>query len=99
MLQPAIILRMRLLRRRPAQIPLDEAAAYARCHGTRDNDVRIVKLPPRRERYDVLAAGEQLRRSFEARLDARALDEIALLDDEAGPAAGPASPPVSPSAA
>ncbi len=90
---------MRLLRRRAATVTFDEATAYARCHGTRDNDVRIVKLPPRRERYDVLAAGERLRRSFEARLDARALDEIAPLDDEAGPVAGPASPPVSPPAA
>jgi len=90
---------MRLLRRRSAIMPLDEATAYARCHGTRDHDVRIVKLPPRRERYDVLAAGETLRRSFEARLDARALEEIGPLDDEAGPGAGPAFPPVSPPAA
>ena len=37
-------------RRRSALPPLDEAAAYARCHGNRDNDVRIVKLPPRRPR-------------------------------------------------
>jgi len=52
--------------------PLDEAAAYARCHGSRDNDVRIVKLPPRRPRYaDVLTTGEELRILFEERLDAR----------------------------
>ena len=53
--------------------PLDEAAAYARCHGGRDNDVvRIVKLPPRRPRYeDVLTTGEELRSLFELRLDAR----------------------------
>ena len=87
---------MRLLRRRSAITPLDEAAAYARCHGTREHDVRIVKLPPRRERYDVLAAGERLRRSFEQRLDARELDEIARLDDEADPSPEPAPPPVSP---
>ena len=52
--------------------PLDEAAAYARCHGNRDNDVRIVKLPPRRPRYeDVLTTGEDLRTLFELRLDER----------------------------
>lgn len=89
---------MRLLRRRAATTTLDEAAAYARCHGTRGHEVRIVKLPPRRERYDVLAAGEELRRSFEQRLDARLLDEIAPLD-EVQPLAEPASPPVAPPAA
>lgn len=58
--------------RRPGLKPLDEAAAYARCHGARDNDVRIVKLPPRRKRYaDVLTTGEELRELFERRLDAR----------------------------
>jgi hypothetical protein len=51
---------------------LDEAAAYARCHGIRDQDVRIVKLPPRRPRYEeVLTTGEELRALFELRLDAR----------------------------
>lgn len=51
---------------------LDEAAAYARCHGERDDNVRIVKLPPRRLRYDaVLASGEVIRRDFEERLDTR----------------------------
>jgi hypothetical protein len=58
--------------RRPGLKTLDEAAAYARCHGSRDNDVRIVKLPPRRKRYaDVLTTGEELRALFEQRLDAR----------------------------
>ena len=60
------------LGRRSGLAPLDEAAAYARCHGHRDNDVRIVKLPPRRPRYDdVLTTGEELRELFEQRLDAR----------------------------
>jgi hypothetical protein len=62
---------VRLLGRRAALTPLDEAAAYARCHGNRDNDVRIVKLPPRRPRYEVLTTGEDLRALFELRLDAR----------------------------
>ena len=83
---------MRLLRRRSAITPLDEAAAYARCHGTRDNDVRVVKLPPRRERYDVLATGEELRRLFEERLDAREPDERYGRAGPAGPAP-PAAPP------
>lgn len=52
--------------------PLDEAAAYARCHGERDESVRIVKLPPRRVRYDtLLATGEEIRRGLEARIDGR----------------------------
>jgi hypothetical protein len=63
---------MRFLGRRTGLKPLDEAAAYERCHGSRENDVRIVKLPPRRKRYaDVLTTGEALRERFEQRLDAR----------------------------
>ena len=61
-----------LLRRRDRLRPLDEAAAYARCHGERDESVRIVKLPPRRARYDtVLATGEDIRRGLESRIDGR----------------------------
>ena len=52
--------------------PLDEAAAYARCHGDRTRDVQLVKLPPRRVRFEtVLASGENIRRDFEKRLDTR----------------------------
>ncbi|MFN0153683.1 MAG: hypothetical protein ACKVUT_04835, partial [Gaiella sp.] len=52
--------------------PFDEATAYARCHGDRDESVRVVKLPPRRERYDsLLATGELIRRRLEERIDAR----------------------------
>ena len=61
--------------RKPDRLrPLDEAAAYARCHGDRDESVRIVKLPPRRARYDLLATGEEIRRRFEERIDAREPD-------------------------
>ena len=64
-----------LLRRRDRLRPLDEAAAYARCHGDRDESVRIVKLPPRRVRYDaVLATGEEIRRGLEGRIDGREPD-------------------------
>ena len=54
-------------RKRDRLRPLDEAAAYARCHGDRDENVRIVKLPPRRVRYEaVLSSGEAIRRDFES---------------------------------
>jgi hypothetical protein len=51
---------------------LDEAEAYARCHGDRPTDVRVVRLEPRgpRDRH-VLSSGEILRQAFEQRLDAR----------------------------
>jgi hypothetical protein len=59
-------------RKRDRLRPLDEAAAYARCHGDRDDNVRIVNLPPRRARYDaVLSSGESIRRDFESKLDTR----------------------------
>ncbi len=55
--------------------PLDEAAAYARCHGDRDDSVRVVKLPSKRARYDtLLATGEEIRRGLEARIDGREID-------------------------
>jgi hypothetical protein len=38
-------------RKRDRLRSFDEAAAYARCHGERDDNVRIVKLPPRRARF------------------------------------------------
>ena len=74
---------MTWLRRKGDRLkPLDEAAAYARCHGDRDEYVRIVKLPPRRVRYDaLLATGEDIRRGLEARIDGR--------DDESKPITAP----------
>ncbi len=62
---------MRRVRLRVRLRPLDEAEAYARCHGGRGSDVRIVHLEPRRPRYETRVTGEELRRSFERRLDAR----------------------------
>ena len=59
-------------RKRDRLRPLDEAAAYARCHGDRDENVKVVILPPRRHRYEaVLSSGEAIRREFEERLDTR----------------------------
>ena len=59
-------------RKRDRLRALDEAQAYARCHGDRDDTVRIVKLPPRRARFEnVLSSGETIRKDFENRLDTR----------------------------
>jgi hypothetical protein len=65
-------------RKRERLRPIDEATAYARCHGDRDENVRIVNLPPRRVRYEaVLSSGEAIRRGFEDRLDTREPDSAA----------------------
>ncbi len=40
----------------------------------------IVKLEPRRPRYESKVSGEELRREFEARIDARPDDVAAGLD-------------------
>ena len=63
------------MRRRQRLRPLNEAEAYARCHGTRDTEVRIVKLEPRRPRYELEVSGEDLRRSFEAKRAGREPDD------------------------
>jgi len=64
--------------RRQRLRPLTEQEAYARCHGMHDSEVRIVKLEPRRPRYDLEVSGEDLRRSFEAKLAGRELDDDAV---------------------
>jgi hypothetical protein len=63
--------------------PLTEAEAYARCHGRRETEVRIVHLEPRRPRYALRVTGEDLRQSFERRLDSREPHEVST----GGPAA------------
>jgi hypothetical protein len=51
---------------------LSEAECYARCYGSGDDQVRVVKIPERpRPRYAPAVSGEELRRLFELRLDAR----------------------------
>jgi hypothetical protein len=63
---------LRVRKRRWRSRPLAEAEAYARCHGDRGNDVKLVRLPPRRPRYlSILRTGEELRQRFEERLDRR----------------------------
>ncbi|MEP7334710.1 MAG: hypothetical protein ABI717_02920 [Actinomycetota bacterium] len=51
--------------------PLTEAECYARCYGGGGDDVRVLRLEPRRSRVVVRLSGEELRRRFEERLDAR----------------------------
>ena len=50
---------------------MSERDCYARCYGEREGTVRVVKVEPRRPRYEPKVSGEELRRRFEARLDAR----------------------------
>ena len=56
---------------------LSEAECYARCYGARDELVRVIRLEPRRPRYDVSPSGEDLRRYFEQALDERTEPEAA----------------------
>jgi len=58
-------------RQEPRLRPLDEAECYGRSYGQRTEQVRTLKLEPRRPRYAGLATGEELRRRFQERLDAR----------------------------
>ena len=63
--------------------PLNEAEAYARCHGSRGDEVRIIKVEPRRARYETDVSGERLREAFESRLDTREpTDEVEPSPDE-----------------
>ena len=57
--------------------PLSETECYMRCYGGWDPTVTIVKLEPRRPRYDLAVSGEDLRREFEARIDSRPDDAAA----------------------
>ncbi len=50
---------------------LSEEECYLRCYGAGDTQVRIVQLEPRRPRHLARISGEELRRLFELRLDAR----------------------------
>jgi hypothetical protein len=51
--------------------PLSEEECYLRCYGAGDAQVRIVRLEPPRPRHLARITGEELRRLFELRLDAR----------------------------
>jgi hypothetical protein len=51
--------------------PLSESECYARCYGAGDDNVRFVRLEPRRPRLETRVSGEDLRQAFERRLDKR----------------------------
>jgi len=70
---PLLLLRRRR-RSKPHLRPIEEAEAYARCHGSRTEEVSVVKLEPRRPRFPARVTGESLRRSFEERLDRRSAE-------------------------
>ena len=60
---------------------LNEAECYARCYGEGDENVRSVRLEPRRPRFDLDVSGEDLRRAFEVRLDQREPAPAPMADD------------------
>ncbi len=68
---------------------LSEAECYVRCYGGWEATVKVVRLEPRRPRYELAVTGEDLRRDFEARIDARPEELIPQLD--AGEAAAEAA--------
>jgi hypothetical protein len=84
---------MRLLRKKRQRLrPLTETEAYARCHGDRDEDVRIVKIERKRPRFPTTVSGERLRTMFEDRLNAREA-EAAAAAAAAGAEAAPVDAP------
>ena len=60
---------------------LSEAECYARCYGSWDAGVQVVRLQPRYSQAPIVLEGEALRRRFEEYLDAR--DPEALAEPEA----------------
>jgi hypothetical protein len=50
---------------------LNEAECYARCYGDHAETVQLVVFEPRRGRFESTLSGEDIRRLFELRLDAR----------------------------
>ena len=51
--------------------PLSEEECYLRCYGSFEATVRLVQFEPRRPQGLAHITGEELRRLFEVRLDAR----------------------------
>ena len=51
--------------------PLSEEECYLRCYGAGDTMVRVVRIEPRHPKSLARITGEELRRLFELRLDAR----------------------------
>ena len=59
---------------------LSETECYVRLYGGWDSTVTLVNIEPRRPRYELSVSGEDLRRGFEARIEARSEDLVAELD-------------------
>jgi hypothetical protein len=77
---------MRLFNRKQKQRlrELGETEAYHHSYGDPPKDVKIVKLPPRRPRYQqVLADGERMRQAFLRKLDKREQEEPEEREEEA----------------
>jgi hypothetical protein len=65
---------VRLFRRRTTESRLHEigeAEAYGRSYGATSGEVKIVKVEPRRPRYQLKVSGEALRTAFLDRLNRR----------------------------
>ena len=75
---------MRLFRRRieTRLHEIGEAEAYGRSYGGHSGEVKIVKVEPRRPRYDLKVTGESLRSAFLDRLNRREPAERASNGDE-----------------
>jgi hypothetical protein len=50
---------------------LNEAECYARCYGDHEEAVQVIELQPRQMSFESRLSGEDIRRLFELRLDAR----------------------------
>jgi hypothetical protein len=59
---------------------LSEIECYVRLYGGWDSTVTPIKSEPRRPRYELAVSGEDLRRGFEERIEARSEDLLAELD-------------------
>ena len=59
---------------------LSETECYIRLYGGWDPTVTLVRVEPRQPRYEAAVSGEDLRREFEARIEARTEDLLAELD-------------------
>ena len=59
---------------------LSETECYVRLYGGWDPTVTLVKIEPGRPRYRTPVSGEDLRRDFEARIEARSDELVADLD-------------------
>jgi hypothetical protein len=59
---------------------LSETECYVRLYGGWVSTVTLMKVEPRRSRYESAVSGEDLRRELEARIDARTEELIAELD-------------------